>query len=74
MFFQFKSVTLKLASTATHHILQKEHNSYYHKTKNDDSRIDVRDAFPTVNPNHVVPSQSLHCTPETVSQVEPDSE
>ena len=36
---------------------RKNTNGYQHEAKYDDGRIDVRDAFPTVNPDGVVPTK-----------------
>ena len=60
---------LKLASAAAQPIVQ-----YYNsKAKNYDGRIDVTNHFPTFEPDLVVPSQSVQCTPESVGKVEPQS-
>lgn len=49
----------------------KEYDNYQSEAEDNDSRIDVGDTFPTVNPYFVVPAQRLHGAPETVSEVEP---
>ena len=55
-------------ATATAEPVEQYYNC---ETKNYESRIDVTNHSPTFEPDLVVPSQSMQCTPETMSKMEP---
>ena len=50
-----------------------ESDYYYEEAEDEECRVHCTDGLPTVEPYLTIPAKCLHCAPETVSEVEPES-
>ena len=53
--------------------LEGESQNYHEECQHKDGGVGDTDGLPTVEPNFSAPAKSVHCAPETVREVEPDS-